>query len=229
MTKIKSIIIAMLLILVAAPSYGAPKTKARKSTKKVTNTMGRYASTEGMATTNAKVVNLGLPSGTLWADRNVGAESPEAYGGLYRYGNKGKSTGEGCPQENIGGTKLDVATQKMGKNWRMPTREELCELFVECTYTHETINGQKGFLFKGPNGNTLFMPLTGMMYSYGRSQAGEFAMYQSGEICGSDMYQVGFEVVNLTLWEKDDDTFKPGMSSESPGAGNPIRAVYVGK
>lgn len=30
-----------------------------------------------------KYVDLGLPSGTLWADRNVGAAAPEAIGGYY--------------------------------------------------------------------------------------------------------------------------------------------------
>lgn len=33
-----------------------------------------------------KYVDLGLPSGTLWADRNVGAAAPEAIGGYYAWG-----------------------------------------------------------------------------------------------------------------------------------------------
>ena len=31
-------------------------------------------------------VDLGLPSGTLWADRNVGADTPEDYGDYYAWG-----------------------------------------------------------------------------------------------------------------------------------------------
>ena len=228
MTKIKSIIIAMLLILVAAPSYGAPKAKA-KATKKVTNTMGKNASTAGCAVTNAKAIDMGLPSGTLWADRNVGAEAPEAYGGLYRYGNKGNMGGKGCPKENISGTKLDVATIKMGKNWRMPTAAELTELWENCTHEFDVVNNQPGFRLRGPNGNCLFLPLTGLMYNYGRSQAGMCAFYQTGEITDSWMYQVGFEAVTLNLWQQDDDTFKCKIGSESPGSGCPIRAVYIGK
>lgn len=201
MTKIKSIIIAMLLILVAAPSYGAPKAKA-KATKKVTNTMGKNAPAAGCAVTNAKAIDMGLPSGTLWADRNVGAEAPEAYGGLYRYGNKGNMGGKGCPKENISGTKLDVATIKMGKNWRMPTAAELTELWENCTHEFDVVNNQPGFRLCGPNGNCLFLPLTGLMYNYGRSQAGMCAFYQTGEITDSWMYQVGFEAVTLNLWQK---------------------------
>ena len=31
-------------------------------------------------------VDLGLPSGTLWADRNIGADSPEGYGDYFAWG-----------------------------------------------------------------------------------------------------------------------------------------------
>ena len=34
----------------------------------------------------AKAVDLGLPSGTLWADRHVGAAAPEGLGGYYAFG-----------------------------------------------------------------------------------------------------------------------------------------------
>ncbi|MCQ2290910.1 MAG: hypothetical protein MJZ63_06540 [Muribaculaceae bacterium] len=222
--KFLSIAVLVLAMATAVPAYSA---KRSSKSKKVTNTMGKYAPTSGCAVTNAKAVDLGLPSGTLWADRNVGAESPQAYGGLYRYGDKGKPSGEGCPRENIGGTKLDVATKKMGKKWRMPTAAQLVELWENCTYTHETIDGQKGFRLTGPNGNSIFLPMTGTMYSYGRSQAGEFGFYQSGEITGSEMYQVGFEVVVLQLWERDDETFTPGVFKDSVGQGNAIRAVVA--
>ncbi|MBQ6964371.1 MAG: hypothetical protein IJP82_01605 [Bacteroidaceae bacterium] len=34
------------------------------------------------------LVDLGLPSGTLWADRNVGADTPEGYGDYSTEDNK---------------------------------------------------------------------------------------------------------------------------------------------
>ena len=226
MKRIKFIFVAMLVLALSTPVTVCAATP-KKSTKKV-STMGKRGATGGVAVTNAKPIDLGLPSGTLWADRNVGAESTEAYGGLFRYGNKGKMGGQGCPKENIVGTKLDVATQKMGRNWRMPTAAELTELWENCTHYYDVVKGQPGFRLYGPNGNALFLPLTGMMYNYGRSSAGDFGFYQSGEITDSWMYQVGFEVITLNLWQKDDDTFKCQMGSESPGAGCPIRAVYIG-
>ena len=33
-----------------------------------------------------KMIDLGLPSGRLWADRNVGAEKPEDYGQYFMHG-----------------------------------------------------------------------------------------------------------------------------------------------
>lgn len=38
------------------------------------------------AQNSVEFVDLGLPSGTLWADRNVGAKSPEDYGNYYAWG-----------------------------------------------------------------------------------------------------------------------------------------------
>ena len=35
----------------------------------------------------AIAVDMGLPSGTLWCDRNVGAKSPEDYGAFFSWGN----------------------------------------------------------------------------------------------------------------------------------------------
>ena len=35
---------------------------------------------------NTQYIDLGLPSGTLWADRNIGATEPEEYGDLYAWG-----------------------------------------------------------------------------------------------------------------------------------------------
>lgn len=41
------------------------------------------------------MVDLGLPSGTLWADRNVGATSPEHYGSYFQWGDTNAYTYDG--------------------------------------------------------------------------------------------------------------------------------------
>ena len=37
-------------------------------------------------TTNMDTINLGLPSGTLWASCNLGANNPEEYGDYFAWG-----------------------------------------------------------------------------------------------------------------------------------------------
>lgn len=50
---------------------------------------------------NAKLIDLGLPSGTLWADRNVGSETPEGIGHYVTWGGvKPHAEGDGYFEDN---------------------------------------------------------------------------------------------------------------------------------
>lgn len=105
-----------------------------------------------------KMIDLGLPSGTLWADRNVGAASPEDYGLYFQWGDT-----VGCTPEQIfngertfdyssyfdkynpdGLTVLealdDAATVHMGPKYRMPTDTDYKELMNNCTVTFIDLN-----------------------------------------------------------------------------------------
>ena len=131
-------------------------------------------------------VDLGLPSGTLWAKCNVGAESETDYGLYFAWGeSKGFEPGKhifdwrnykfqhvngGLTDYNFedGLTVLrkedDAASINMGGDWRMPTREHLLELLDEENTTHETVIVKcgKGMLFNSRrNGNSLFVPFAG--------------------------------------------------------------------
>ena len=54
----------------------------------------------------------------------------------------------------------DAAHVKLGGRWRIPTRKEWSELWKNCTYTEEILDGQRGFVFKSSkNGNTIFLPI----------------------------------------------------------------------
>lgn len=88
-------------------------------------------------------VDLGLPSGKLWATCNVGASSPTDVGGTYFY-----------------------TTVTWGGGWTMPTRADFQELIGTCSYVRTTESGQLGYRFTGPNGRSIFMPCTGS-YSNG--------------------------------------------------------------
>ena len=86
-----------------------------------------------------QLVDLGLPSGTLWADRNVGAETPEGYGDYFRFGETTPFT-ENSPsykyeniKKNIAGTDKDAATTILGAQFRMPTIVQIKELLDYCS------------------------------------------------------------------------------------------------
>lgn len=131
----------------------------------------------------AEAVDLGLPSGTLWASCNVGATKPEEVGGYYAWGETEEkkvyewsnyslcSGKEGtCHDigENISGTQYDVAHVKWGANWRMPTIDEWQEVIVNCTNQVVTLNGVKGLrLTSRKNGKSIFLPFTGCRWDSG--------------------------------------------------------------
>ena len=134
-------------------------------------------------------VDLGLPSGTLWATCNVGANTQEDFGDYfawgetlpkdiydwksYKYGNyERKELTKYCTDSCYGlngfvdnKTLLepidDAATANWGADWRMPTKEEWEELYQKTTCTWTTQNGVEGRLLTGRNGNSIFLPTTG--------------------------------------------------------------------
>ena len=115
-------------------------------------------------------VDLGLSSGLKWATCNVGADSPEEYGGYYAWGEtetkaeytQGNSVTFGQQLSDISGNaQYDAATANWGGTWRMPTKDEIRELIYNCSWTPETQNGVDGFKVTGSNGNYIFIPASG--------------------------------------------------------------------
>ena len=143
---------------------------------------------------SAEAIDLGLPSGTLWASCNVGASTPEEYGDYYSWGEvstkdsydwntykyyvyetgSAKNLGE-----DIAGTKYDVAHLKWGGLWRMPSKEQIQELIDNCTCTTRIQNGVEGVLVKGPNGKTIFLPYAGFMFLGAQTNADSRGYYWS--------------------------------------------------
>ena len=134
-------------------------------------------------------VDLGLPSGTLWATCNVGAETPEGYGDYFAWGEtEPKTTYDWSTYKYCAGdydllTKYcsdstygyngftdnlyvlqpsdDAATVIWGEGWRMPSASEGEELLSQCSHQRDTVNGVSGWRIIGTNGNTIFMPAGG--------------------------------------------------------------------
>ena len=129
-----------------------------------------------------QLIDLGLPSGTLWADRNLGADAPEKAGDYYRFGETVPFT-ENSPEYvydkiegDIAGTDRDAATVNLGKNYRMPTFDQIKELLDECKWTWTKQNGVKGMKVTGPNGNSIFFPASGYR-NYGNGSLGSVGSY----------------------------------------------------
>ena len=156
-------------------------------------------------------VDLGLPSGTLWATCNVGASSPEGYGNYYAWGETStKSTynwdtykyangnydrlTKYCNKSDNGNngftdnlTQLqsgdDAATSAWGSGWRTPSKTQWDELLKNTTNKWTTQNGKKGRLFTSKkNGQTLFLPAAGCRYDSGLGDAGSYGYYWSSSL-----------------------------------------------
>ena len=121
-------------------------------------------------------VDLGLPSGVKWADRNVGAKSPEEPGLFFSWGNvDGVEIGKACDFSEeayaetegakIGGdldAAHDAATVNIGASWRMPTDDEFKELYDNCDWEWTTENGYNGVRFTSKiNGESIFFSASG--------------------------------------------------------------------
>ena len=146
-------------------------------------------------------VDLGLPSGTLWAKCNVGASKESGYGGYYQWGgiedfaDKEKNCYWVVYPYGYDWTKLakyntdeelgtvdnktvldlsdDVAHQVMGGDWHMPTKEQLQELIDNTTSEWTTVDGINGRRFTSKfNGNSIFIPAAGWRAGRSLNSAG---------------------------------------------------------
>ncbi len=142
-------------------------------------------------TADDRWVDLGLS--VLWARYNVGASSPEEYGGYYAWGEteeKSSYSWENYKYYNsstdsfanigsdISGTQYDVAHVKWGNGARMPRLAEIKELLNNCSWSVSTYNGVKGMTVKGQNGNSIFLPFAGVCFD-GDLDEGYYGFYWS--------------------------------------------------
>ena len=141
-------------------------------------------------------VDLGLPSGLLWATCNVGATSPEQTGLYFAFGrtigftaeqvNKGKHLFDfgSYDASSISGNltlEQDAAHVHMGGDWRMPTQKDFEELIDNTTQTWtDNYNGTgvAGRIFTSKvNGNSVFLPAAGVIYGTGIHDVNSYGEY----------------------------------------------------
>ena len=154
-------------------------------------------------------VDLGLPSGTLWATHNIGANAPEECGdyfawaeiqpkelynwSTYKYGDQENRLTKYCynPNNGLDGyvddltvilPEDDAATINWGEEWCIPTSSQLGELLSYTTFSWTSINGSYGGLFTAPNGNSVFLPAGGAYIASNHFYAGQVGVYFSSNI-----------------------------------------------
>lgn len=185
-----------------------------KSGEKVKYDMTRVSSITFSETAIHDYVDLGLPSGTLWATCNIGADNPEEYGTYFAWGDtEGNgvfnfehykfcdypsiwmskydytSPGDGCGD---GKTFLededDAATVLWGSEWRMPSKKQIEELVnEEYTRTEWTSkNGVNGLIVTSrQNGNSIFLPAGGDRAGWIEEGIGQYGNYWSRSLVGN--------------------------------------------
>ena len=150
-----------------------------------------------------KFIDLGLPSGLLWAETNIGAEKPADDGNYYAWGEtQSKSSYEwdtykyctssdnmtkynSTDGKTVLGKEDDAAYVNWGSSCRMPTRDDFTELreSSNCTWTWTSQTTSDGSSINGytvtsiKNGNSIFLPASGFRYDgnlYGHSSDGHY-------------------------------------------------------
>ena len=160
-------------------------------------------------------VDLGLPSGALWATENIkdsdGNELYFAWGETEGYTDD-QVTGSTTPHKNFNwsdykyGTSInnltkynstdgktvldsedDAATVNWGKNWKMPTKA-LFEELIENTTSEWTTDGKTGITFTSNNGNTLFFPAVGSAGDGGVYDVGDWGFCLASSLFDGSVY-----------------------------------------
>ena len=180
-------------------------------------------------------VDLGLPSGLLWATCNVGATSPEQAGLYFAWGETEGFTAEQIKKSvrrfiwktymfhknNLALLSTeDAAHTCMGGSWRMPTDAEIQELLISkhtvCKWTADYDGtGVKGYAITSKtNGNSIFLPAAGVAYGNGIHDVNTYGNYRSST-GNNQMYSLAMYFHKRMI----------GMNCEPRYYGFPVRAV----
>ena len=155
-------------------------------------------------------IDLALPSGVLWADKNIGASTPYEHGLYFSWGNvTGHAEGSGydfsdavyaqtdgaaltgnIPTNNT----YDMARHNMGSPCRLPTVGEFQELHNNCDSEWTDEDGVPGRRWTSRiNGNSVFFPASGYYYGTTLDSRGSSGYYWSGSyVSETYAYLLGF-------------------------------------
>ena len=181
-----------------------------------------------------RIVDMGLS--VKWASCNLGACRSEQSGNYYAWGELNKKANyiannsatysyslselrsmKVIDSKNVLLPSKDVASVKLGRDWRMPTREEADELIKKCKWEWGLKNGVKGYKVTGPNGGFIFLPANG--YFFGSQ------IYDTDET-GNYWTSTGYDNGNFS-YALDFSKSRPKIASSGRSGGRCIRPVYV--
>lgn len=181
----------------------------------------------GGSTDNVEYVDLGLPSGNLWAKCNLGASAPEQYGDYYAWGEtkpkqeytrlNHKWYKEGAP--SLGYTKYnnedgkltlededDAVIQNIGNGWRTPTLADFRELTNQklTTIKKTTLNGVAGYqITSKKNGKSIFIPFAG--FKRDEPQTREISADEEVAVCMTNLRRIDDRVYNAWTFAFQND------------------------
>lgn len=192
-----------------------------------------------------RFVDLGLPSGTLWATENIkdasGNELYFAWGETQGYTSGQVGTdkyfawddyefgiNDNLSKYNESDEKTelestdDTATANWGSSWRMPTKEQFEELADYAEYEWTTINGVQGAKFtstvSGYTDRFLFFPAVAGANGGEFGGVGDYGVYWSASLNGEDVE---------CAWVLDFEDENLGMYDDYRYYGYPVRPVRV--
>ena len=138
-------------------------------------------------------IDLDLPSGTLWCDRNVGAKSSEDYGLYFAWGETEGYVGvtedksfcetdykwlrnDKYSNKEMLDLEDDAAHVNMGGDWHMPTDKQIQELIDNTFHDVEVVNGNKGmrYISKKDASKSIFVPFAGTCYNGSHGSIGYY-------------------------------------------------------
>ena len=118
-------------------------------------------------------VDLGLPSGRLWAKTNYGAMTEDGYGAYVDW------------------PYLNIVSSVWGEEWEAPTSADMNELLNYCSFNWGySTNNVYGCFVTGANNNSIFLPAAGFRIQGTDQSTGKNLFYWTS----TESYESGFAV-----------------------------------
>lgn len=184
-----SIVASVCLLLI--PTYwmfNSPNSQsAPKEVSSKPNTSTPSSHSTSMESEQLAGIDLGLPSGTLWANMNVGADKASSFGDLFSWGEsepKDSYTEYDYVKETKNQTlegRHDAAYTILGAEWETPSVNDFQELIDNCHWKWTSRNGHNGYEVKGQNGNSIFLPASGWIHTDSVEYRNEYGYYWTSD------------------------------------------------